>query len=335
MTKHTVAILGLGAISNRHLEAIKNNSQYYTLVGVYDIDSSKAAQTAAEFQVKNYNSEQELLADGDINTVVILTPSHLHYTQMINAVRANKHVIVEKPATFASAELNEVLHLAKQHKVNVFTVLQVRLNPSIITLRHFIQQQKMGNIRGVTLTQRWQRPLAYFTGWRGQMATSGGILREFSIHYLDALIYLLGMPNKVTNASFYQTKFKQSDIADTIYAQLDFADFGGNIEVLVAAEPSNLECSLAIMSDVGYVKLGGKSLDVIVEAKFLEESLAQELQQYYAQITAQSKVALASQGASPYHPELYRQIVESPEQFKLEVTYNAINLIEQIYSLCL
>jgi predicted dehydrogenase len=301
-------------------------------VGVYDTDTYKSLAIANTLQVKKYASEAEVFADDGINAVIILTPSNLHYTQIIKAINASKHVIVEKPATFYAHELAEIIQLSSIKKVDIFTILQVRLNPAIIALTNFIRHGKLGKLRGVSLIQRWQRPLEYFTGWRGAMVSGGGVLREFSIHYLDALISLVGMPIKIASASFYKTKLRTGDVDDTIYANLDFGDFGGNIEISVAAEPSNLECSLSLMSEFGYVKLGGKSLDVVSEAKFLDPTLAQQLDTYYEDAVKQGQVGLASQGASPYHPELYRQIIVNPDAFRLNVTHDVIKLIEDIYA---
>ncbi|MBY0379257.1 MAG: hypothetical protein K2P99_02530, partial [Burkholderiales bacterium] len=165
-----------------------------------------------------------------------------------------------------------------------------------------------------------------------KMDGGGGILREFSIHYLDAMIQLLGMPNKVNFVSSYKTKFIDSDVADTVYVNLDFGNFGGSVEISIGAEPKNLECSLSIMSEFGYICLAGKSLNEIIETEFLEPTLNQKLQSYVDLATKNSVASLASTGASPYHPELYRQIAVNPEVFQLQETYNVIKLIEDIYS---
>ncbi len=331
MVKYNIGVLGCGAIFSRHIQAIQNNSEHYLLVGIYDIDMDKSLNIANQLKVKCYENEDDLYQDNTINCVLIITPNHLHYPQMIKAIDCKKHIIVEKPAVFSIDELEDILHRSQVAQIDIFTILQVRLNPAITACHKFIQNNYLGNIRGVSLVQRWQRPLDYFDNWRGH--SGGGILREFAIHYLDALIYLIGMPNSVLDVCCYKTKFTSSAVQDTVYAHLNFITFGGNIEISIGAEPRNIECNLCIMSDNGYVKLGGKSLDELVEYDFLDKNLNNTLSDYYNQaLLATKEIQSATLGASPYHPLLYQNIIKNKKLFTLGETYNVIKLIENIHS---
>ncbi len=332
MQKYNIAVLGCGAIFGRHLSAIQNNPEYYKLIGLYDPKIELQDKYTKELNVRAYASEDDVYIDPGINCVIILTPNNLHYSQAIKALTNKKHVILEKPATFLGSELKELEQLAKQNGVNIFGVLQVRLNPAVIITKRAIAEGLLGNIHGVSLVQRWQRPLNYFTGWRGSMATGGGILREFGVHYLDTLQFLLGVP-KVISASFFNTKFMATDVNDTIYSLFDFGSYGGSMEISIAAEPKNLECTLSIMSDNGFVKLGGKSLDEIVISDFLSEDNATKFNKIKQDVFEREVATLATVGASPYHPELYRQIVLEPSRFALGEMYNVIGLVERIYAL--
>ncbi|MDQ5920531.1 MAG: UDP-N-acetyl-2-amino-2-deoxyglucuronate dehydrogenase [Pseudomonadota bacterium] len=330
MQEYKIAVLGCGAIFNRHLSAIQNNAEYYKLIGIYDPKTELQAEYAQSLGIKGYSCEDELLNDFEVNCVAILTPSNLHYTQAVQALNNKKNVILEKPATFLGSELKHLEQLAIQNGVKIFGVLQVRLNPAVVIAKRAIDEGLLGNIRSVALVQRWQRPLSYFTGWRGTMASGGGILREFGIHYLDVLQYLVGAP-KVSGANFYNTKFIATDVSDTIYALFDFGKFGGSMEISIACEPKNIECSLLITSEQGYIKLGGKSLDEIAASEFLTENITSKFAEIKQQVLNRQVADLATQGASPYHPELYRQIVVNPERFALSAMYNVTDLVEKIY----
>jgi UDP-N-acetyl-2-amino-2-deoxyglucuronate dehydrogenase len=334
ISRYNVAILGCGAIFSRHLAAIQANAEYFNLVGLYDPNTELLNNYTGSLAVTAYVSEDEAINDPNINCVILLTPSHLHYSQALKALNCGKHLIIEKPATFLAHEIKDLEHKATQNNLNIFTILQVRLNPAVKIVKRFIEAGYLGKIRGVSLIQRWQRPASYFSGWRGTMATGGGILREFGIHYLDTLQQLAGIP-KVVGASFFNTKFANCDVSDTVYALFDFGDFGGSCEVSIAAEPKNLECSLSIMSDRGWIKLGGKSLDEIIIADFLEQDSLNCLNQIKQEVATEEVAMLAATGASPYHPELYRQIIINPKRFALSQTYNVVKLVENIYTLCL
>lgn len=332
MKKYNVAILGCGAIFNRHLASLQANSEHFSLIGIFDTDNDLMAKYQHELNVKGYTLEKEVFADDNVNCIIILTPSALHFSQAKQALLAGKHVIVEKPATFYSHEIEELENIAKTKQLNIFSVLQVRLNPAVIVAKQSISEGLFGKIRSVSLIQRWQRPSDYFSGWRGNMETGGGILREFAIHYLDVLQYLVGQP-KISHANFFNTKFHSTDVNDTIYALLDFDSHGGSVEVSISAEPKNLECTLSIMSDQGFLKLGGKSLDEIINADFLNEATKERFTQIQQEIASLKTADLVNVGASPYHPELYRRIIFNPEQFILRQTYNVIKLVENVYSL--
>lgn len=329
--QYNVAILGCGAIFDRHLSAISVNSDYFRLIGFFDINKNLSNKYKNDFNdAKVYENEAELFADKDTNCVVILTPGSLHYEQARSALLSGKHVILEKPATFYTHEIVKLENLAKKMNLNIFTVLQVRLNPAVIIAKNSIEQGLLGKIRGVSLIQRWQRPINYFAGWRGKLETSGGILRECAIHYLDILQYLVGMPKAVLYSTSFSTKFIKEELDDTIYALFNFGNYGGIMEVSIGAEPRNLECSLAIMSENGFLKLGGKSLDEIIIADFLDNSINAQFKDIKNTILSMETATIADTGASPYHSQLYREIIFNPDKFTLWQTYNVIELIERI-----
>src|SRR5579863_4239264 len=108
MTKYNVAILGCGAIFSRHRAAIENNPEHFKLVGLYDPITDLQTKYAGELKVKAYATEDEVYVDTEVNCIAILTPSNLHYQQAMTAVANKKHVILEKPATFLTEELDNL-----------------------------------------------------------------------------------------------------------------------------------------------------------------------------------------------------------------------------------
>ena len=333
MAKYKAAVLGCGAIFNRHLAALKANAADFDLIGVYDSNPQALEPLARELAgVKYYTHEEEVYQDSSINFIIILTPSHLHYTQAMTAIKNGKSVLIEKPVAFKPKQVLELEALAKEYQVEAFCVLQVRLNPSITIARQILAQNLLGDIRGASLVQRWQRPIEYFSGWRGSYASCGGVLYEFGIHYLDIMQYLLGVP-KVVAARFYKAKFQDSEVSDSAYAIFDFANFGATMEISLAAEPKNIDLSLTIMGSEGYIKLGGKSLDQIIAAEFLNpanELAYKEICQNVLGVVIENQVTI---GACPHHPELYKQIIQHPELFTLRSTHRVIELVDQINAL--
>ena len=180
------------------------------------------------------------------------------------------------------------------------------------------------------MVQRWQRPKEYFDDWRGNPNEGGGILHECAIHYLDILCYLFGRPEIIASKK-YNTKHKV-EIEDTIYSIMDYGTFGGNIEVNISSEPSNLECSLSIMTDSGFIKLGGKAMNVVKEVAFLDENKTLKIRDVMeSENTIGTPNSYGSySGSCPNHPSLYKKIKDFPLQETTDVLY----LIEEIYQKC-
>ena len=159
----------------------------------------------------------------------------------------------------------------------------------------------------------------------------GGTLHECGIHYLDILCFLLGKPD-VMSAKKYNTKHKKTEIEDTVYATLDYGDFGGNIEVTISSEPRNLECSLSILTDRGFIKIGGKAMNTFEQINFVDKDLENKIKNIVNKDnfigTPNSYGSYA--GSCPNHPDLYKNI----ENFELIQTQNVLQLIDEIYENC-
>ena len=322
-----VGIIGCGAILPRHIEAIKNSSNY-KLSALCDIQQDIIDNASKKYNVDGYTDYRSMIRDSDIDFVTIATPNSQHTDQAFYAIQNCCNVLIEKPVSLNPRDINVIQARAKHHMQKAYCVLQVRMNPAIQTVKEVLDKGLLGKIRGVNLIQRWQRPFEYFTGWRAIPEIGGGTLYECGIHYLDVLGYLVGFP-KVLSSNVYNIKHKDCDIEDTIYSLFDFGDFGGTMEVTIAAEPHNLECSLSILGSNGYLKIGGKAMNIIESVNFLSNGCKVE----YETILKTKKIPNTPNsygsyaGSCPNHPDVYDNI----EDFKITESYGAINLIDQIY----
>lgn len=326
--KYKVGIIGCGGIFPRHIEAIESIEDF-ELISICDIQNSLVKSLSLRYNVNGYTEYQDMIEAEDLNFVVIATPNSLHKDQAIFSLKHGCDVLIEKPVTFNITDLNKILEVSKKEKQKAYCVLQVRLNPTVELTKEILKRNLLGNIRGVSFTQRWQRPLEYFSGWRGEPNVGGGILYETGIHYLDILQLLIGNPKQILSTKTYTTKHQNGVIEDTIYSLVDYGSFGGTIESTIAAEPHNIEASITLMGANGYIKIGGKALNVIESANFLSHGCTIEYQNLLKQYSySKDPNSYGSyQGSCPNHPEVYRNL----DKFSLEETNNVIILIEEIY----
>ena len=326
--KYKVGIIGCGAIFPRHIEAIESNLDF-KLVSVCDIQKSLGKSLGKRYKVNSYSDYKEMISTEDLNFIIIATPNSLHKEQSIYSLKNRCDILIEKPVSFNIKDVKEIQNCAKENKQKAYCVLQVRLNPTVNLVKEVLKEGLLGEIRGFSFVQRWQRPLEYFSGWRGEPDIGGGILYETGIHYLDVLQYLIGNPKEVLSTKTYITKHKGGIIEDTVYSLVDYGDFGGTIESTIASEPHNIESSITLMGSNGYIKVGGKALNIIESANFLSQGFKsdyEKISKKYTKINQPNSYG-SYQGSCPNHPELYRNL----DNFSLGETYNVITLIEEIY----
>lgn len=169
------AIIGLGFISKRHIDAIGRTGG--ELLMACDIDRGKFGHGV--HCTSHYEFMSALPRWKDVDTVVVCTPNNLHVEMSRWAERHGKRVLCEKP--FALSDDLDGFE-------DTFIVMQLRHHPILKALR----AKELSEIEDVHLYVRVKRDRSYWEGWKGDENRSGGILFNLGVHYLDALLQLFG-----------------------------------------------------------------------------------------------------------------------------------------------
>lgn len=258
------AIVGCGRIFPKHLQALSRNKNADLKV-ICDIDKNKLKQAISQYEIQ-HNIEIEcdfnsVIKRKDIDVVDICTPSGLHAKMAIEALKNNKHVIVEKPMAIKVSDAKEMIRIAKKYKKKLCIVLQNRYNPPMQELKAALDKRMLGKVCLANITVRWYRPQEYYDdGWHGTKKMDGGVLMNQAIHHIDALQWLMGMPKSVF--CYKATLCRKMEMEDTAVAILRYSNGAiANIEVSVITWPHNLEGSIAIFGENGSVKIGGVALN--------------------------------------------------------------------------
>lgn len=258
-------LAGCGRIASQHFSAISLLGNQIKLMAVCDTDRKRAKEAGLKHNVPFYTDYKDLLKRKDIDLIIICTPNGLHYPMAMRAARAGKHVLVEKPLALNLQEADELIRTFRKAKLELFVVMQVRYNPALKVLKEAIGQGKLGKIYNAALTIRWSRPQSYFAGaeWRGKKALDGGALLNQGVHYVDALLWLLGDVKSVYG-QIDRVAHNNIEIEDEAFALLKFKNRAyGLIEFTINAYPKNLECSITVLAEKGTVKLGGRAINKI------------------------------------------------------------------------
>jgi len=167
--------------------------------GVADIDAAAAARTAAELEAAVADID-EVLTSPEIDLVYIATPPAAHHLQARTALRAGRHVLVEKPLATTVAHARELAALADARGLVCVANLLQRYNPLAVMVRELIREEVFGRfIHGLLVNEAADSGL-HRRHWFWDRTTSGGIFLEHACHFFDLVGFWLGQGDVVAAA---------------------------------------------------------------------------------------------------------------------------------------
>lgn len=193
MDELRVGIIGTGYIARIHAQALNATTGAH-LEAVSSRSSTSREQFRSEFAVpRALENAEALLSDETIDAVILCTPNSLHATHAIAALRAGKHVLVEKPMGCSLSESNEMTETAMSTGCVLMVGHMWRFDTEVIALRDQIHTGAIGRVyrtHGYGTHANWG-PGGWFTdpdrAW-------GGSLADMGVHAIDTARFLLGDP---------------------------------------------------------------------------------------------------------------------------------------------
>jgi len=181
--------------------------------------------------VKISPSYDELLVIPEIDIVIVCSPNAMHFQHASEALRAGKHVIVEKPFTVNSAEAQILIDLSNKSGKYVFPFHNRRWDSDFLTIKHLIAQGLLGQV--VEYESRFDRftPEISRAAWRYQQEAGGGTLFDLGIHLIDQAVSLFGSPESVFCRLFNQREGSVTD--DSFDLKLIYPDLNVTIKASV------------------------------------------------------------------------------------------------------
>jgi UDP-N-acetyl-2-amino-2-deoxyglucuronate dehydrogenase len=215
-------IVGAGLVAPFHLNAIRD-SRGGKAVGVFDINRERAAQVAEKFAIRVFSSLQEMLEDKNVHVVCVATPNHLHRDAVIQAAKAGKHVLTEKPPAMSLRETDEMIDVCKKANVKFGCFVQCRVRKAIQAMKSALDTGRFGRLLHADAYMKWFRPQEYYTsdGWRGQKKCGSGVTVAQGFHYIDLLQYLVGHASTV-DAQMTNIGHPGINLEDEVTAHLQY-----------------------------------------------------------------------------------------------------------------
>ena len=195
------ALIGAaGYIAPRHLKAVHDTGN--RLVAAVDPKDSVGIldryfpQVRFFTEIERFDRHLEKLRrKGDAERVrylSICSPNYLHDAHVRLGLRLHADVICEKPLTITPWNLDALSELEQEHGQRVWTILQLRLLPSLIALREKVQSSNLGTRPQVQLSYITRRGPWYGVSWKGDETKSGGVGMNIGVHFFDLLMWVFG-----------------------------------------------------------------------------------------------------------------------------------------------
>lgn len=197
-----VAILGAG-IGAAHFEGYLALSSQFQVLRMIDTDPARAQTVIGEHPVKTSTAIGDALSDHSVELVDICLPPHLHVPVALDALRAGKHVVCEKPIATSLAEVDALRDAIDVSGKQFFPVFQYRFGQSITQLKALIDKGLAGRPFVAALETHWSRDAEYYAApWRGTwVGENGGAVLGHAIHSHDILCLLFGAVGALTAAT--------------------------------------------------------------------------------------------------------------------------------------
>ncbi|TXH20920.1 MAG: Gfo/Idh/MocA family oxidoreductase [Chitinophagaceae bacterium] len=268
-----ILIIGCGNIGSRH---IMHASKLADIIGVCDINKEKANQFAEQYNTKAfYDIQSALESCSNIDLVSICTPNGLHAEHSILALENGAHVLCEKPMAISTISATKMIETAQSYQKKLYVVKQNRYNPPIEYLKNLIEKKALGNIYSFQVNGYWNRPAAYYKGWKGTLSLDGGTLYTQFSHFIDLILWLFG---DAKNAQLIRKNF--------CHPSIEFEDTGiisfemqngmiGSFNYTVNSYHKNMEGSITVFAEKGTLKIGGQYLNELeyFEVKDMEKPI--------------------------------------------------------------
>ena len=297
------------------------------VVSLCDVDSkmvSAAADMVAERQAskkkpRTYSDYRKLLAEKDLDIVLIATPDHWHALPMIEAVKAGADVYVQKPISVDVVEGQAMVAAARKYGRVVQVGTQRRSTPHLMEAKkNIVDTGMLGKISHAEVYcyyhmrakdnppderppenldyEMWTGPapmrpynrLVHPRSWRAFMEYSNGILGDMCIHMLDTVRWMLnlGWPTRVSSlGGIYVDKNSKANITDTQTATFEFPELNVIWTHRTWGDPPDpaYPWGATLYGEKGTLKMSVMSYDFIPrggDAKPIHKDVAYELDQY-------------------------------------------------------
>jgi predicted dehydrogenase len=225
-----IAVFGLGFMGSTHLKALREIPQAELVAVVSDVPEKLTGDLSSiqgnlggpglkfDFDnIRKYRNPHDALRDREIDAVDLCLPTHLHAPVAIEALRAGKHVLVEKPMALNIEQANAMIAEADESNRVLMSAQVLRFFPAYLPMINAVKSGTYGPVRSALFRRRCAAPT--WNAWLKDPRASGGGVFDLLIHDVDMALHLFGPPEGVSATGYADL----SAGIDIITARLHYA----------------------------------------------------------------------------------------------------------------
>jgi predicted dehydrogenase len=227
MKKIRFGMTGSGFMFITHAEALKLMPEEAELVAVWG--GSRAPTQAERYGISNEKSLKALVSRPDIDAIVITTPHHCHIEEVVLALEAGKHVLVEKPMATTVEDCDRMIYLAAKKGLTIATGYHQRFRQNNARAQELVASGAIGHLQTVSLSMpiykaapKDDAKIGHSWAWWDDPKSLGHILNSLT-HGIDMIRWYTGAEVSTVSA-FCRTFIPGLKVEDTTYALLEFTN---------------------------------------------------------------------------------------------------------------
>lgn len=224
-----IGVIGCGTIAERMLNAWTPTMRNARLVAASDISADRTDHFSSRYGIeRTYGDHQALLADPEVDAVLVLTPNFLHASQSIDAARAGKHVLCQKPMAMGVGEAREMIRAAAESDTMLMAAFVKRFWPYYVAVKKLLDENALGRLISIRTQFSHSGIGKYYvpaSNWFNDRAKAGGgPLADLGVHHFDVMRWLVGAEAETVSAAMTTSSEQPDALEDNAIVTLGFAN---------------------------------------------------------------------------------------------------------------
>ena len=213
-------VVGVGRIGKQYVHLLKKGVKGAFLAGVCLADHEEGKRAAREFDCHCYFDPEAYLNDDRVAAIIVASPSDTHEEIAVKALKAGKHVIVEKPMALTLTGAQNIIRTAHEQGCKLMVSFPERFNPVYQKIKELVASGFLGDV--ISMTSKRRTKSNYRPTWYWQENRSGGVIWDLACHDVDLFRWILN--KEIDSVSAMAKKaMNNKQVIDNAFISLDIS----------------------------------------------------------------------------------------------------------------